>query len=152
MKVPLTRPFPNPRLLPIQLDLLRADVRIAFDDLLDLLPEELTSGGRVLFLQDEVSEVRRCDVGGGGEDGVDVVESFLWNQWRSGRFLERRGEAAYLVAKVLQRGLNELTHSLAFDLALPKLRTKPEDREKRRDKTCSIRSARALRFGRRRRT
>lgn len=59
------------------LDLLRAHVRVAFDDLLDLLPELLAARGRVHVLQDEVAQVRRGEVRCRCEDRVVVVAAFL---------------------------------------------------------------------------
>lgn len=141
MEVSLTRPLPNPRLLPIQLDLLRTNVRVAFDDLLDLLPEELAPSGRVLFLKNEVPEVRRGDVGGGGEDGIDVVESFLPESGSLAGLDVLGKDDAHLIAKMLQCRLNELAYSLAFDLMIPELRTKPENRENGGDKSCPTKSA-----------
>lgn len=72
-----TRPLPRADLFAEVLDLPCADVRVALDDALDLVPELVTAGGRVFVLEDEVAKVRGGDVGRRGEDGVGVVATFL---------------------------------------------------------------------------
>lgn len=71
-------PPPNPQLIAAgNLLLVCADIRVALDDALDLIPQPAASADRVFVAQYQITQLQRRDERLGGRHWVDVVGELL---------------------------------------------------------------------------